>query len=60
MYRRQRSDSHQLVITVVLIQDIIKENHEHFHVAHPGIQRTYNFISLNYCYLERVNLLRSI
>ena len=48
LYRRQFKGKHQLVVPKALIQDVIKENHVPQYVAHPGVRRTYNLISLNY------------
>jgi len=38
----------QPVVPKTLIQDVIRENHDLVFVEHPGIQRTYGLISLNY------------
>jgi hypothetical protein len=48
MYRRQTGDKHQLVVPRALIPDVIKENHNPVYVAHPGVNRTYKLLSLNY------------
>ena len=48
MYRRQQNGKHPLVVPETLIQEFIRENHDSIFVAHPGIQRTYRLISLNY------------
>jgi hypothetical protein len=48
MYTRQQNANHQLVVPETLIQEIIRHNHDPIFVAHPGIQRTYNIVSLNY------------
>jgi len=48
MYRRQQNGKHQLVVPETLIQEVIRENHDPIFVAHPGIQRTYRLVSLNY------------
>jgi hypothetical protein len=52
IYRRQRSGKHQLVIPLTLVKDVIRENHEHKFVAHPGQKRTYSLISLSYWWLN--------
>ena len=48
MYRRQPTDRHQLVIPKTLVEKVIKENHNPVFVAHPGVKRTCDLISLNY------------
>jgi len=48
MYRRQTGNKHQLVVPKTLIHHIIKVNHDPVYVAHPGVKRTYDLISLNY------------
>jgi hypothetical protein len=48
LYRRRRNGNHQLVVPEVLIQDVVRENHDVVYCAHPGIQRAYNFIALNH------------
>ena len=48
MYRRQRNRKHQVVVPQSLIKEVIAENHNPKFVAHPGMKRTYNLISLNY------------
>ena len=48
MYRRQPKNRYQLVAPRVLVQDIIKMNHDPVYVAHPGMKRTYDLISLSY------------
>jgi hypothetical protein len=48
MYRRQTDKKHQLVVPKSLVNDIIKVNHDPVYVAHPGVKRTYDLISLNY------------
>jgi hypothetical protein len=48
MYRRQIGNKHQLVVPKNLIHHIIKVNHDPVYVAHPGVKRTYDLISLNY------------
>ena len=47
MYRRQPHDKHQLVVPESLVL-IIKENHYAVFVAHPGVKRTRDLISLKY------------
>ena len=46
MYRRQQNGNHQLVVPKTLIHEIIRRNHSPIFVAHPGIQRNYNLVSL--------------
>jgi len=48
MYRRQQNGKHQLVVPETSIQEVIRENHDPIFVTHPGIQRTYRLVSLNY------------
>jgi len=48
MYKRQRNGKHQLVIPETLVQAVIRESHDPIHTAHPGVERTYNLVSLNY------------
>jgi hypothetical protein len=48
MYRRRPDDKHQIVIPRSLIVEVIKENHDPVYVAHPGIKRTYDLISLQF------------
>jgi len=48
MYKRQSSDKHQLVVPRTLIHDVIKENHDALCIAHPGVKRIYDLISLSY------------
>jgi len=48
MYRRQTGNKHQLVVPKNLIHHIIKVNHDPVYVAHPGVKRTYDLVSLNY------------
>ena len=48
IYRRRSQDRHQLVVPKSLIQDVIRANHDPSYIAHPGIKRTDNVISLNY------------
>jgi hypothetical protein len=48
MYRRRRNGNHRLVVPEALIQDVIRKNHDVLYCAHPGIQRSYNLIALNY------------
>jgi len=47
MYRRQPNGK-QPVVPETLIQEIIRDNHDRINVAHPGIQRNYRPVSLNY------------
>jgi hypothetical protein len=44
MYRRQPKNRYQLVVPIVLVQDIIKMNHDPVYVAHPVMKRTYDLI----------------
>jgi hypothetical protein len=48
MYKRKRNGKHQLVITETLLQDVIRESHHPMYIDHPGVQRTYHLVSLNY------------
>jgi hypothetical protein len=48
MYRRQPKNRYQLVVPRVLVQNIIKMYHDLAYVAHPGMKRTYDMISLCY------------
>ena len=48
MYRRQQNGKHQLVVPQILIQDVIRDNHDPKYVAHPGIKLKYSLISLTY------------
>jgi len=48
MYRRQQNGKHQLLVPEALIQEVIRENHDPIFEAHPGIQRIYRLVSLNY------------
>jgi len=45
--KRQPRGKHRIVIPRSLIQIVIKENHDPVYMAHPGIKRTYDLISLN-------------
>jgi hypothetical protein len=47
IYRRE-PHKHQIVIPRTLIQRVIEENHNPKFVAHPGIKRTYDLISLKF------------
>jgi hypothetical protein len=46
MYRRHPSDKHQIVVPRSLISEVVKENHDSVYIAHPGINRTCNLITL--------------
>jgi len=48
IYKRHPRGKHQIGILRTLFQTVIKENHDPFYVADPGIKRTYDLISLNY------------
>jgi transposase InsO family protein len=48
LYRRQPDHKHQLVVPGSLVQDIIKANHSPVYVAHPGVKRTFNLVSISY------------
>jgi hypothetical protein len=48
MYRRQPHGKHQLVVPESLVHHIIKENHDPVFVAHPGVKRTRDLISLKH------------
>jgi transposase InsO family protein len=48
IYKRRPQGNHQIVVPRTLIRAVIKENHNPVYVAHPGIKRTYELISLNY------------
>jgi len=48
MYRRQTDNKHELVVPKTIIHHIIKVNHDPVYVAHPGVKRTYDLVSLNY------------
>jgi len=48
VYKRQINHKHQLVVSASLIQDVIRANHTPMYVAHLGIRRTFELISLNY------------
>jgi hypothetical protein len=48
MYRRQTINKHLLVVPKTVIHHIIKVNHDPACVAHPGVKRAYDLISLNY------------
>ena len=48
IYKRRSRGKHQIVVPRALIQTVIRENHDPVFVAHPGIKRTYDLISLNY------------
>jgi hypothetical protein len=48
IYRRRPHDKHQVLIPRTLIQRVIEENHTPKFVAHPGIKRTYDLISLKF------------
>ena len=48
MNRRLASNKHQLVVPKTLIHHIIKVNHDEVYVAHSGVKRIYDLISLNY------------
>ena len=43
-----KNGKHQVVVPQSLIKDVIAENHNPKFVAHPGMKRTYNLISLSY------------
>ena len=47
-YRRRPNAKHQLVVPKALIYDIIKANHNPVFIAHPGMKRTFELISLGY------------
>jgi hypothetical protein len=47
LYRRQKSGKHQLMTPPFLVEHFIKESHDPKFVAHPGMKRTYDPISLN-------------
>jgi hypothetical protein len=48
MYRHQSNEEHQLVVPKVLIHDVIKVNHDPVYIAHPGMKRIFDLISLGY------------
>jgi len=48
IYKRRYSGKHQIVVRRALIQTVIRENRDPVFVAHPGMKRTYDFISLSY------------
>ena len=48
MYRRRSCDIHQVVVPRSLVYDVIQENHNPIYVAHPGVKRTQDLISLKY------------
>jgi hypothetical protein len=48
MYKRQRNGKHQIVIVETLVQAVIRESHDEVYIAHPGVHRNYNLVSLNY------------
>jgi hypothetical protein len=59
IYRRQRSGKHQLLISLTLVKDVIRENQENKFVAHPGQKRTYSLISLSYWWPNMRNTIPS-
>jgi len=48
LYRRVKGKQPKLVVPEALIQEVIAENHNPIFVAHPGIKRTLELISLKY------------
>jgi hypothetical protein len=48
MYRHQSNGKHQLVAPQTLVRNVIRQNHDLKFVAHPGVKRTHNLISLSY------------
>jgi len=48
LYRRQYSGNHQLVVQTSLIREVIRANHNPVFVAHPGMKRNFDLISLSY------------
>ena len=48
LYRRVKCKQPKLVVPQALIQEVIAENHNPIFVAHPGIKRTLELISLKY------------
>ena len=48
MYRRRPNAKHQLVVPQALVYDVIKANHNPVFIAHPGMKRTFELISLGY------------
>ena len=48
MYRRRRNDRHQLVVPKALIYDVTKANYNPVYIAHTGMKRTFDLISLGY------------
>jgi hypothetical protein len=48
LYRRNRKENDQLVVSRALVTAVIHENHDPIYTAHPGRQRTFELISLKY------------
>ena len=48
LYKCRTDRKHQLVVPHSLIRDVIRANHGPVYVAHPGLKRTFDLISLRY------------
>ena len=48
LYKRRSNGNNQLVVFQSLIWEVIKGNHDHVFVAHPGAKRTQDSILLRY------------
>ena len=48
IYRRCPQGKHQVVVPRTMIQIVLSQNHDQKYVAHPGVKRTHDLISLCY------------
>jgi transposase InsO family protein len=48
MYRRRPQGKHQVVVPRSMVQRVLNQNHDQKYVAHPGVKRTHDLISLCY------------
>jgi transposase InsO family protein len=58
IYRRSSRDTHQIVVPKTMVQDIIKMNHDPVYVAHPGMKRSFELISLSYWWPGMRNMIQ--
>ena len=50
MYNRSREHQYQIVVPKAVVQYTIKANHNPVYIGHPGVKRTFDLISLHYCW----------
>jgi hypothetical protein len=51
-------DTHQIVVPKTMVQDIIKMNHDPVYVAHPGMKRSFELISLSFWWPGMRNMIQ--